>query len=172
MNGTLDGRLENSAEHSWHAALLADVFKDYYPAELDINKVVFMLLLHDVGEIYAGDTFLYDEEGKADLFIRESNSFSKSLEMLPRGIKEKYTNLWIEFEKEQTHEASYARIIDAIVPLINHLVTAEENYNPSQLTKSQVIAKKKFIGEHAPVLWGFAEEVIDKSVKRGLYKNS
>lgn len=169
FNRTLDGRFENSAEHSWQVALVANLFQDYFPEKLDMGKVTLMLLLHDLGEIYAGDTWVYDTTGKAVSHDKEYLSLQKSLAILPIAQGEKFTELWLEFEKGNSPEARYARIIDALVPLINHLVVSEENYNPDKLTADRVLAKKVFIKEDSEILWQLAKELIEKSVEKGLY---
>ena len=169
FNRTLDGRFENSAEHSWQFALVANFFQDYFPEKLDIGKVTLMLLLHDLGEIYAGDTWVYDTTGKAVSHDKEYLSLQKSLAVLPIIQGEKFTELWLEFEKGNSPESRYARIIDALVPLINHLVVSEEGYNPDKLTADRVLAKKAFIKEDSEILWQLAKESIEKSVEKGLY---
>ena len=169
FNRTLDGRFENSAEHSWQVALVANIFQDYFPEKLDIGKVTLMLLLHDLGEIYAGDTWVYDTTGKAVSHDKEYLSLQKSLAVLPIIQGEKFTELWLEFEKGNSPESRYARIIDALVPLINHLVVSEEGYNPDKLTADRVLAKKAFIKEDSEILWQLAKELIEKSVEKGLY---
>lgn len=176
FNRTLDGRFENSAEHSWQVALVANFFQDYFPEKLDIGKVTLMLLLHDLGEIYAGDTWVYDTTGKAVSHDKEYLSLQKSLAVLPIIQGEKFTELWLEFEKGNSPESRYARIInalvpliDALVPLINHLVVSEEGYNPDKLTADRVLAKKAFIKEDSEILWQLAKELIEKSVEKGLY---
>jgi len=93
FNRTLDGRFENSAEHSWQVALVANLFQDYFPEKLDIGKVTLMLLLHDLGEIYAGDTWVYDATGKAVSHDKEYLSLQKSLAILPIIQGEKFTEL-------------------------------------------------------------------------------
>lgn len=169
FNRTLDGGFENSAEHSWQVALVANLFQDYFPEKLDIGKVTLMLLLHDLGEIYAGDTWVYDTTGKAVSHDKEYLSLQKSLAILPTLQGEKFTELWFEFEKGNSPEARYARIIDALVPLINHLVVSEEGYNPDKLTAERVLTKKAFIKEDSEILWQLAKELIEKSVEKGLY---
>ena len=169
-NRTLDAyRFENSAEHSWQGALMALVFREYIPEEVNLEKVMSMLLIHDLGEIYAGDTFIFDDVGKSDSYDREFESLKISLDKLPSDQQESFLGLWQEFETGISMEAKYARVLDALVPLLNHLEVAQPHDNPHDLTKSQVIAKKSFIQETSESLWKLAQEVIDKSVAKGLY---
>ena len=169
-NRTLDAyRFENSAEHSWQGALMALVFREYIPEEVNLEKVMSMLLIHDLGEIYAGDTFIFDDVGKSDSYHRELESLKISLDKLPSDQQNSFLELWQEFETGISVEAKYARVLDALVPLLNHLEVAQPHDNPHGLTKTQVIAKKSFIKEISIALWELAQEVIDKSVAKGLY---
>ncbi|PKE60886.1 phosphohydrolase [Macrococcoides caseolyticum] len=165
---TLDGRFENSAEHSWQAALIANEFAPYYPESIDISMVTRMLLVHDLGEIYAGDTWVFDDEGKADAFERERDSLSRVIARLPHASQASILSLWETFERGESHEAKYARIIDALIALINLHEVSEVNYNPYNLTKSQVMRKKQFIGEDAPEIWAYAQDLIHQCVQKGL----
>jgi len=169
-NRTLDAyRFENSAEHSWQGALMALVFREYIPEEVNLEKVMSMLLIHDLGEIYAGDTFIFDDVGKSNSYDRELESLEISLDKLPSDQQDSFLELWQEFETGISIEAKYARVLDALVPLLNHLEVAQPHDNPHGLTKSQVIAKKSFIQETSEILWELAQEVIDQSVAKGLY---
>ena len=169
FNRTLDGRFENSAEHSWQGAIAAMVLQDYYPERLNMEKVMSMLLIHDLGEIYAGDTWVFDDEKKLHSHDRELESIEKTMSILP---EEKYLNMknsWLEFEKGQSAEARYARVIDALVPLINHLEVSELNYNPDHISSEMVLEKKKFIKDESEELWKLTEELVKESVEKGLY---
>ena len=169
FNRTLDGRFENSAEHSWQGAIAAMVLQDYYPEKLNMEKTMSLLLIHDLGEIYAGDTWVFDDEKKLHSHDRELESIEKTMSILP---EEKYLNMknsWLEFEKGQSAEARYARVIDALVPLINHLEVSEVNYNPDQISSDMVLEKKKFIKSESEELWKLTEKLVKKSVEKGLY---
>ena len=169
FNRTLDGRFENSAEHSWQGAIASIVLQDYYPEKLNMEKVISMLLIHDLGEIYAGDTWVFDDKKKVHSHDRELESIKKTMSILP---EEKYLNMkesWLEFEKGQSAEARYARVIDALVPLINHLEVSECNYNPDNISSDMVLEKKKFIKSESEELWKLTEELVKKSVEKGLY---
>ena len=169
FNRTLDGRFENSAEHSWQGAIAAMVLQDYYPEKLDMEKVISMLLIHDLGEIYAGDTWVFDDEKKVHSHDRELESIEKTMSLLPEEKYLNMKNLWLEFEKGQSAEARYARVIDALVPLINHIEVSELNYNPDNISADMVLEKKKFIKSESEELWKLTEDLIQESVGRGLY---
>lgn len=169
FNRTLDGRFENSAEHSWQGAIAAMVLQDYYPEKLDMEKVTSMLLIHDLGEIYAGDTWVFDDEKKLHSHDRERASIEKTMSLLPEEKYLNMKNLWLEFEKGPSSEARYARVIDALVPLINHLEVSEFNYNPDNISADMVLDKKKFVKSESEELWKLTEELIQESVEKGLY---
>ena len=169
FNRTLDGRFENSAEHSWQGAIAAIVLQDYYPEKLKMEKVISMLLIHDLGEIYAGDTWVFDDEKKVHSHDRELESIEKTMSLLPEEKYLNMKNLWLEFEKGQSAEARYARVIDALVPLINHIEVSELNYNPDNISADMVLEKKKFIKSESEELWKLTEDLIQESVERGLY---
>ena len=170
QNQTLDGRLENAAEHSWQVTLMAPFFRQYFPEELDLEKVMVMLLLHEIGEIGAGDSWAYDEAAKETSFERELASVKESLSLLPQVQAQAYLDLWIEFESQaNTAEARYARCLDALAPVMNHLLVAKEKENPANLTKSQVLSKKAFIQNESPEMWKLVVDLVNKSVEKGLY---
>lgn len=169
FNRTLDGRFENSSEHSWQGAIAAMVFQDYYPEKLNMEKVIFLLLIHDLGEIYAGDTWVFDDEKKVHAHDRELASIEKTMSLLPEATYLNMKNLWLEFEKGQSPEARYARVIDALVPLINHLEVSELHYNPDNISADIVLEKKKFIKSESEELWKLTEDLIQESVEKGLY---
>ena len=169
FNRTLDGRFENSAEHSWQGAIAAMVLQDYYPEKLNMEKVISMLLIHDLGEIYAGDTWVYDDEKKVHAHDRELASIEKTMSFLPEATYVNMKKSWLEFEKGQSPEARYARVIDALVPLINHLEVSEVNYNPDHIRSEMVLEKKKFIKSESEELWKLTKELVQESVEKGLY---
>ena len=169
FNRTLDGRFENSAEHSWQGAIAAMVLQDYYPEKLNMEKVISMLLIHDLGEIYAGDTWVFDDEKKVHAHDRELASIEKTMSLLPEATYLNMKNLWLEFEKGQSPEARYARVIDALGPLINHLEVSELHYNPDNISADIVLEKKKFIKSESEELWKLTEDLIQESVEKGLY---
>ena len=168
FNRTLDGRFENSAEHSWQGAIAAMVLQDYYPEKLNMEKVISMLLIHDLGEIDAGDTWVFDDEKKLHAHDRELASI-ETMSILPEEKYLNMKNLWLEFEKGQSSEARYARVIDVLVPLINHLEVSEFNYNPDNISADMVLEKKKFIKSESEELWKLTEDLIQESVEKGLY---
>ena len=170
-NLTLDNkRPENSAEHSWHLAMMVPVLAPYSQTEIDQLKVIKMLLVHDLGEIYEGDSWLYTESDQEDIHQNELKAFKRLIENLPPYQQSELLDLFIEFETQETDEAKFAKAIDAIQPLLNHLHVSQENENPDDIRASMVWEKKAFVKDYAPDLWQLVEDTIDKSVRKGLYK--
>jgi len=134
-----------------------------------MEKVISMLLIHDLGEIYAGDTWVYDDEKKVHAHDRELASIEKTMSFLPEATYVNMKKSWLEFEKGQSPEARYARVIDALVPLINHLEVSEVNYNPDHIRSEMVLEKKNFIKSESKELWKLTEELVQESVEKGLY---
>lgn len=168
QNRTLDpGRQENSAEHSWHTAVIALLMKDYLSQDTDINRVVKMILIHDVVEIDTGDTYLYDEEKRRQAVHKEAIAAERLFGLLPEPHGSEFLALWQEFEARQTPEARAAAAFDALQPLVNHHVTG--NGNPRGMTRTKVTEKKLFIKGVSPALWTLAEHLIDKCVDMGLF---
>ena len=145
------------------------VLQDYYPEKLNMEKVMFLLLIHDLDEIYAGETWVFDDEKKLHAHDRELASIEKTMSLLPEATYVNMKNSWLEFEKGQSPEARYARVIDALVPLINHLEVSEVNYNPDHIRSEMVLEKKKFIKSESKALWKLTEELVQESVEKGLY---
>lgn len=171
-NRTIDrARFENSAEHSWHVALMALVLAEHaHTPDLDLFKVVKMLLLHDLVEIYAGDTWLYDVAATNTQAAREQMSASTLYALLPATQANEFSALWQEFTARSTPEAKFAAAIDALQPLVNHLLTGSPDDDGSRPPVAAVLARKQPIGESAPALWELAKSIIDQSAQRGLYE--
>lgn len=153
-NRTIDGRFENSAEHSWHVALMALLLEEHASSIIDMLKVIKLLLIHDLVEIDAGDTWLYETNQESKLEA-ETEAAIRLFSLLPKDQKEEYLNLWNEFESCHSEEAKFALAIDGIQPLLNHVVTgnAEDGVIPVEKVRS----KKKYIREYAPKLWELVE---------------
>lgn len=169
QNKTLDGRQENSAEHSWHLGIIGMYLTEYGDDNLDRFKVVQLLLIHDLVEIYAGDAFLYNDVARKAAEKKEEASLNQLVALLPEDQGGDLSRLWHEFEDRKTPEAKFAKAIDAFQPLLNHYLTAEDHFNPNQITLSQVYDKKGFIKTYCPKLWPAVEEIIQKNLQKGLF---
>lgn len=161
-------RKENDAEHAWHAAVMTILLSEYANEKIDILKTVAMILLHDVVEIDAGDTYAYDEEGKKTQRQREERAAERIYGMLPTDQKEKLLALWEEFEAAETAEARFARAMDHIQPLMLNDATNGRSWMEHGVKLSQVLARNAHTAEGSRKLWDYAKENwIDRNVKTG-----
>ncbi len=170
-NHTVDaGRMETSAEHSWHAALMALVLSEHADApEIDLLKVIKLLLVHDLVEIDAGDTWLYDPEAVALQAEREEAAAARVFSLLPADQARELHGLWTEFAARDTAEAAYAAAIDSFQPVVNNQLTGTADPDEPAPTKDEVLAHKRHIAEASQTLWGAAQEIVEESASRGLY---
>ena len=161
-------RRENDAEHSWHLAMMAILLAEYSrEPELDLLRVLKMVLVHDIVEIDAGDTFVYDEEGFKDKAQREQAAADRLFGMLPADQAAEFRSLWDEFEARQTPEARYAAALDRLQPNLHNYYTQGRAWQEHGVTKAQVIARNRHMAEGAPRLWEFAQGLFDDAVRRG-----
>ena len=163
----LDGsRRENSAEHSWHLALYAMVLAEY-GGDLDVCRVLRMVLVHDIVEIDAGDTYIYDEQGQATKEERERQAADRLFALLPDDQAGVLRAAWDEFEERETPEARFAYAIDRLQPLLHNHRTGGAAWRPHGITADQVYGKNHPIGDGAPRLWELARRIVETSVQRG-----
>jgi putative hydrolases of HD superfamily len=170
----MDGsRRENDAEHCWHLAMMALVLGEHAGSAVDLSRVVKMLLLHDVVEIDAGDTFLYASSDAAAAQVeRESQAAERIFGLLPRDQADEFRALWEEFEARASDEAKFARALDRLQPLLHNHANGGGTWREFGITVEQVIAKKKLVAEGAPALWEFALQLIEESVRCGYLPTS
>jgi putative hydrolases of HD superfamily len=171
QNSVIDkSRNENTAEHSWHVSLMAVILSGFSNEKnLDTLKVVKMLLVHDIVEIDAGDTFLYDETSNLSKENKELDAAGRIFGLLPEPIGKELFELWEEFEARLSPEAEFAASLDSLQPLMNHLLTKNMKYKSHNVLTSQVMEKKKHIAQGSRVLWDYAQDVIKQSEEIGLY---
>ena len=161
-------RRENDAEHSWHLAMMAVLLAEYAAEpEIDLARVVRMLLVHDLVEIDAGDTYHYDEEGSRDKAEREQKAADRIFGLLPADQGAELRGLWEEFEARQTPEARYAAAMDRLQPNLLNLHTEGKIWREHGITSRQVIARNCHMAEGAPELWRYAESRIREAVAKG-----
>lgn len=160
-------RRENSAEHSWHLALMAVVLAEYAPAETDLTRVLEMLLLHDVIEIEAGDTFCYDAAANSDKAAREQAAATQTFGLLPDDLNVRLRALWDEFEAGMTDEARFANALDRLQPLLANFHTEGGTWLEHNVSRAQVSRRMQPIEQGAPELWPFVLGLIDEACERG-----
>ncbi len=164
---TVDQRHENSAEHSWHLATMALVLMDYAEEKVDLCHVLRLLLVHDIIEIDAGDTYCYDELGIKDQSAREHQAAERLFGLLPEDQANTMGELWLEFESRSTPEAKFAAALDCLMPLLHNLHTGGKSWQEHNITMDQVIAHNRAIRDGSAQLWQFAQSIIEQAVAKG-----
>ncbi|WP_256757578.1 HD family hydrolase [Cohnella sp. WQ 127256] len=162
-------RLENTAEHSWHVSLLAVVLLEHAnDPSLNLNHVIRMLLLHDLVEIDAGDTFAYDTQGYLDKEERENAAARRLFGLLPEDQRGEWMELWREFEDGVTYEAKYAAALDRLHPVIHNYYTGGVSWKNNGIVKSQVLKRLEPVREVSDTLWKFTLEILQRSIAQGI----
>lgn len=161
-------RRENSAEHSWHLALMAVLLREHAgDAGLDVGRVIRMVLVHDIVEIDAGDTFAYDVQGHSDKAEREEKAAERIFGLLPEDQREELVSLWREFEERKTPEAKFAASLDRLHPMIHNYLTEGHAWRKHGITSRQVLERNRSIAEGSETLWLFARQLIESAVEKG-----
>jgi putative hydrolase of HD superfamily len=166
-------RLENSAEHSWHVAMMAWVLSEHAaPPGVNADRVLKMLLLHDLVEIDAGDTLLYAEaEMQRAQREREVAAAERLFSLLPEGQGSPLRELWEEFEARETADAKFAAAIDRLQPLILNFMSEGAAWRRHGVTAPEVFEKNRHIAEGSPELWAAAQELIEEAIRRGYLRH-
>lgn len=163
-------RAENDAEHSWHLALMAVVLSGHSNQDIDLLKVIKMLLIHDVVEIDSGDIFLYDTQVSHSNTEAESAAARRIFGLLPREQADELIAVWEEFEAGNTAEAKFARAMDRFEPLLQNRSNNGGTWKEFNVTYEKVVQKKSIIKEGSDLLWNYSKALIDKSVEEGILK--
>lgn len=163
-------RRENDAEHSWHVAIMSIILSEYADDDIEVYRVMKMLLVHDLIEIYAGDTFCYDEIGNRDKIEREERAAYKLFNILPENKGQKVKELWEEFEKMETKESLFANSMDRLQPFLMNYYSDGGTWEKYDISKEQVLKRAEPIKRSSKKLWEFAEGLIEDSVKKGYIK--
>lgn len=164
-------RFENSAEHSWHIALTAHVLAPYAEDDVDISRVMLMLLIHDIVEIDAGDTFAFDQQIALEAqHDKEVAAAKRIFGLLPDNQREAFLMLWDEFEAANTADARFAKAIDRILPLIQNMQNEGGSWSRHHVLKHQVIERNRHLERSAPKLWQFVLQQIDIATEKGWLK--
>lgn len=161
-------RFENDAEHAWHMALMCVLLSEYSNKPIDVLKTVKMILIHDIVEIESGDTYAYDETGKATQHERELKAADKLYNMLPQDQAKEYFNLWLEFEEQKTAEAKFARSMDNVQPNMLNNATEGEMWKRNKIKLSQVLKRNEPTKYGSETLWNFQfNQLIRPNVDKG-----
>lgn len=170
----MDGsRNENDAEHSWHLAVMAMLLHEHSDVkDLDLARVIKMVLVHDIVEIDAGDTFAYDPSAQKDQAERERRAADRIFGMLPAEQGAEIRALWEEFEEGKTPEAKFAIALDRLQPFLHNYHTCGGTWKLHQVTKPQVTKRAQPIAEASKSLWEYVQWMIDDAVQQGFLKDS
>lgn len=161
-------RTENDAEHSWHLALMAMLLAEYAEKKpLDIFRIIKMVLIHDIVEIDAGDTYLYDEQAAQDKTEREQKAADRLFGLLPNDQMCEFRSLWEEFEEKATPEAKFAAALDRFQPLLHNYYTEGKSWKVHGVSSDKVIKRCSHMQEGSPTLWEHAKILIQQAVEKG-----
>lgn len=156
-----ESRLENSAEHSWHLAVIAPVLAEHAPAEVDLARTLSMLLIHDVVEIDAGDTFAFDAAANLDKEEREQAAAERLFGLLPEDQQAHYRALWDEFEARETPEAMFANALDRFQGLLQNVHNNGGTWKKYGISREKILERMDPIREGAPALWPWVVRMVD-----------
>lgn len=160
-------RRENDAEHAWHLALMCLVLHEYANEPVDLLRTMSMLLVHDLVEVDAGDTYAYDEQGNATKKEREQAAAERIFTLLPEEQGTFLRGLWEEFEAGETPEAKFANALDKIQPALLNDASGLKDWAGHKVSKEQILQRNRRTPEGSSVLWDYTREVIEKNVKMG-----
>ena len=163
-------RYENSAEHSWQLAMLAVSLVRYAESSIDINRVVRMLLVHDIGEIDTGDTIVFADGGWEERKAAELAAVTRIFGMLPENQGEGFLALWQEFERGETPEARFAHAVDRAMPVLLNLNNEGQSWRENGISHERVVLRiAPPIKAGCPALWNYLEARLEEARKRGLF---
>ena len=157
-------RHENSAEHSWHLAVAAMVLAEHAKERIDVSKVIRLVLVHDLVEIDAGDTFIYDDAGNVGKAGREQKAANRLFGVLPEEQGQTFMALWREFEDRQTPDAKFAFALDRLMPILHNVFTQGRSWKEHGIRQEQALAKNRPLEDGSPVLWQAVESLITQTL--------
>ena len=149
-------RKENDAEHAWHMAIMTLLLSEYSNEKIDVLHTISMLLIHDLVEIDAGDTYAYDEESKKTQADRERRAADRIYGLLPEEQGKKLYDLWTEFEERKTPEAKFARVMDNLQPMMLNAATDGKAWEEHQVKLSQILGRNERTADGSKLLWEYA----------------
>lgn len=161
-------RHENDAEHSWHLAMMVLVLSEHSDHKIDVLKVLKMVLIHDIVEIDAGDTFIYDQNKNHDNTEEELKAAQRIFGLLPSNQAAEFLEIWTEFEEGISNEAKFAKSMDRLEPLLQNTSNDGGTWKEFGVNYQTVYDKKKVIKEGSAEIWTYAEKLIDESVEKGI----
>ena len=160
-------RKENDAEHSWHLAIAAFLLKEYVAEDVDVMKVMIMVLIHDLVEIEAGDTQAYDAEGAKTKRAREVAAADRIFGMLPEDQDGYFRELWDEFEAYESDDAKFAHLLDNFQPLLLNHESNGKSWTEHHVKKSQIYKRNEKIKETSPEVWEWMKQIVEEHIALG-----
>lgn len=160
-------RKENDAEHSWHLAIAAFLLKEYVAEDVDVMKVMIMVLIHDLVEIDAGDTYAYDAEGAKTKRAREVAAADRIFGMLPEDQGGYFRELWDEFEAYESDDAKFAHLLDNFQPLLLNHESNGKSWTEHHVKKSQIYKRNEKIKETSPEVWEWMKQIVEEHIALG-----
>lgn len=157
-------RKETDTDHSWHLALMCALLSEYANEKIDVAKTMVMVLIHDIVEIDAGDTYAYDDVGNSTKREREVKAAERLFGLLPDDQARGLRDLWEEFEEQNTPESKFANTLDKIQPIMLNDATGGLAWREHGVKKSQVMGRNKRTGEGSAALWAYAEGLIKRNI--------
>ncbi|MFW5801882.1 MAG: HD domain-containing protein, partial [Spirochaeta sp.] len=161
-------RFENDAEHSWSICIMAILLKEYANFPVDLEKVIKMLLIHDIVEIDAGDVFLYDA-ARMDVNLKEEAAAQRIFGLLSPDQRDEYIALWREFESRTTPEAKFAAVFDRLEPLLQNYLNNGYTWKKYGIACETVVEKNRHIREGSEALWDLVQHILQHSVELGYF---
>ena len=165
-----EGRREDDAGHSWHAAVMAMTLAPYAKPHVQVDRAIRMLLIHDLVEIYAGDTPCFDSDVVATQAAREQVAADKVAALLPEEQGKAYRALWEEFDRAETDDAQFAAAVDRLQPLLLNYFTNGASWVGRTVTRAQVYKRNELVKTVMPALWAFVEHAVETCYQKGLLK--
>jgi putative hydrolases of HD superfamily len=158
-------RHENSAEHSWHLAIAALLLAEHANQPVNTSHVVRMVLVHDLVEIDAGDTFIYDTHGNLEKAVKEEKAADRIFGLLPSDQRDEWRALWQEFERRETAEAKFANALDRLLPVLHNYFTNSRSWKEHGIIREQALTKNAVIGEGSQTIWNLVATLIREALQ-------
>lgn len=172
QNYLADGsRKEDDADHSWHLALMCAILSEHSNQKIDMVKTMIMVLIHDLVEIDAGDTYAYDAEFNLSKQERELAAAERIFHLLPEDQAEEMRSLWDEFELNETPEAKFASTLDRVQPFLLNAASNGKSWKEHGVTFSQVMKRNEVTPEGSKALWNYQYEMMKQQMELGNLKN-
>lgn len=165
-------RRENSAEHSWHLAMMASTLSEYAEPGTDLLRVLKMLLVHDIVEIDADDTFCYDADANLDKAEREERAATRIFGLLPEDQSAELWALWREFEAQESAEAQFATVLDRLQPFLHNCHTGGGPWLLHGITYDQILWRMQPVEQYAPALWPYVQSLLDEAASHGFLERA